>query len=63
MARPLTELTKSTLKWQWGDAEEQSFLAMKVALATPLVLGLPDFNKQFVITTDASDVAVGAILE
>ena len=47
----------------WGNAEAKSFTALKVALATPPVLCLPDFEKQFVVTTDASDVAVGAILE
>ena len=63
VAKPLAELTKATLKWQWGDAEERSFLALKVALVAAPVLGLLDFNKQFVVTTDVSDFAVGAILE
>ena len=36
---------------------------MKVALATSPELKLPDFEKEFVITTDASLVALGAILE
>ena len=63
VAKPLTELTKCTLKWKWGNAEERSILALKVALSTAPVLGLPDFNKQFVVTTDASDVAAGAILK
>ena len=38
-------------------------MKLKVALASSPVLRLPDFECQFVVTTDASDVAVGAILE
>ena len=34
-----------------------------LALTTVPVLKLPDFDRQFVVTTDASDAAVGAILE
>ena len=38
-------------------------MALKVAIAMAPVLRLPDFERQFIITTDASDVAIGAILE
>ena len=40
-----------------------SFTALKVAIATASILRLPDFEHQFIITTDASDIAIGAILE
>ena len=63
IAGPLTELTRSTVKWKWESAQERSFLAMKIALATAPVLRLPDFDHQFVVTTDASDVAIRAILQ
>ena len=63
IARPLTDLTKGTGKWRWEKDEERSFVALKVALATAPILRLPDFERQFVVTTDASDAAVGAILE
>ena len=60
---PMTELTRSNAQWRWEKAQEESFLALKIALATAPVLRLPDFDHQFVVTTDASDVAVGAILQ
>ena len=63
IARPLTDLTRAGITWDWNDREEQSFLQLKAALATAPVLRLPDFDRQFVVTTDASDVSVGAILE
>ena len=60
---PMTELTRSNAQWRWEKAQEESFLALKIALATAPILRLPDFDHQFVVTTDASDVAVGAILQ
>ena len=63
LAKPLIDLTQEKVTWRWGDAKANSFMALKVAMATAPVLRLPDFEKQFVVTTDTSDVAVGAILE
>ena len=63
IAKPLTDLTREKKTWCWGDAEQNSSTALKVVMATALVLRLLDFEKQFVVTTDASDVAIGSILE
>ena len=63
MARPLTALTKAGVEWEWSTPQHQAFNRLKLALTTAPVLKLPDFERQFVVTTDASDVAVGAILE
>ena len=63
LAKPLTDLTRDKIVWSWGNSQEQSFTSLKVAIATAPILRLPDFERQFVITTDASDVAIGAILE
>ena len=59
----MTDLTRDKVAWSWGDTQENSFTSLKVAIATAPVLRLPDFERQFVITTDARDVAIGAILE
>ena len=59
----LTDLTRDKVVWRWGDTEQKSFLALKAAMATSPVLRLPDFKRQFVVTTDASDVAIGEILK
>ena len=63
LAKPLTDLTRAKVDLKWGNTEENSFLALKAVMATSPVLLLPDFKCQFVVTTDASDVAIGAILE
>jgi hypothetical protein len=61
---PLTELTKEKKQWQWReDQEELAFQQMKIAMTTAPVLLFPDFHRQFVLTTDASLVAVGGILQ
>ena len=46
-----------------NSLEDQSFLALKAVMATVPVLHLSDFKRQFVVMTNASDVAIGAILE
>ena len=63
MARLLMALTRAGVEWNWSAAQHQAFNRLKLALTTALVLKLPDFERQFVVTTDASYAAVGAILE
>ena len=55
IARPLTDLTKKDKDMVWSDAQEQSFNQLKAALASAPVLRVPDFERQFIATTDASD--------
>ena len=63
IAQPLTWLTRKGAKWEWSDSQCKAFNTLKLTLAIAPVLKLPGFNRQFVVTTDASDIAVGAILE
>ena len=47
---------------QWTDECEQAFVALKDKLATAPVLTIADENKPFVVHTDASAHAIGAVL-
>ena len=62
IARPLTELTKTTRKWEWNPDCTIAFNTLKAALASPPVLVTPDPNKPYVIHCDASDHNIGAVL-
>ena len=68
IAAPLTDLTKKGRAeiWSpevWTEKEESAFRQLKAAMVTAPVLQLPDFDREFTVTTDASEVSVGAILQ
>ncbi|GBG73092.1 hypothetical protein CBR_g12808 [Chara braunii] len=46
----------------WTPLHEDAFHALKKAVTCASVLHLPDFDRPFILTTDASDFAVGAVL-
>ena len=46
----------------WTDNEVTAFKAMKNAMIHAPVLRNPDFHRPFVLQTDASDFAIGAVL-
>ncbi|GFT05894.1 retrovirus-related Pol polyprotein from transposon 297 [Trichonephila clavipes] len=62
IAKPLTDLTKKNAMWKWGSEQEEAFRDLKLKLASPPVLEPADGTKLFVIRTDASSVALGAVL-
>jgi hypothetical protein len=62
ISAPLTELIKKNVPWSWTDRHRQAFEQLKDALTTAPVLVIPQFGKPYVIYTDASDFAVGAVL-
>ena len=63
IAKPMTDLTREKVPFSWGTDQDAAFSRLKRALTTAPVLKLPDFTKQFVITTDASAVSVGGVIE
>ncbi|GFV55619.1 retrovirus-related Pol polyprotein from transposon 297 [Trichonephila clavipes] len=59
---PITDMSSPTSVKQWGSEQEEAFRDLKSKLASPPVLKPPDGTKPFVIRTDASSVALGAVL-
>ena len=61
-ASPLTELTKKSVDFHWGDEQQEAFEDLKNALTSEPVLALPDFTKPFILMTDGSATGLGAVL-
>ncbi|CAM4498184.1 unnamed protein product [Caretta caretta] len=62
--RPLTDLTKKKQPnaVQWTEECQKVFNQLKATLMSDPVLRAPDFDKPFLVTTDASERGVGAVL-
>ena len=59
---PLTALTSINAKWEWLEIHQTAFDTMKKIIARETILACPDFDKEFEIHTDASDVQLGAVI-
>jgi hypothetical protein len=59
---PLTMLLRKDSKMDWQEAQELAFQTLKKALVTAPVLRSPNFKLPFLVTTDASDFAIGQVL-
>jgi hypothetical protein len=62
IAHPLYNLTKTRVLWEWTNDCTIAFNKLKKCLVSAPVLRMPDFTKTFYIYTDASGLALGAIL-
>ncbi|CAM4533278.1 unnamed protein product, partial [Lepidochelys kempii] len=64
IAAPLTDLTKKKQPnaVQWTGKCQKAFNKLKATLKSDPVLRAPDFDKPFLVTTDASECGVGAVL-
>ena len=61
-AQPLTNLIKPDKKFVWTKECQTAFDHLKDYLISRPLLRFPDFTKQFILTTDASDLGAGAVL-
>lgn len=62
VARLLTVLTKKNASWVWNTEQQIAFEALKTSLISTPIVRQADENLLFVIRTDASDYALGAVL-
>ena len=62
IATPLHKLTHKNAVFTWSSECQQAFVTLKAALVTAPVLQFPVFDRPFILHTDASNWAVGAVL-
>lgn len=62
ICKPLTNLLRKGVLFQWTSVTQEAFVALKTALIEAPVLALPNFQQPFVVETDASDKGIGAVL-
>jgi hypothetical protein len=63
VASPLSDLTKDGATFEWGPTQRGAFETLKSLAAAQPVLILPDPNLPYVVHTDASGFATGAVLQ
>ena len=59
---PLTALTRKDQPWTWSPLQQRAFDALHQLFSTAPVLSIPDVLKPFLLMTDASLLAAGAVL-
>jgi len=50
-------------RFVWEEPMERAFLELKRKLTKPPILAFPNWNLPFILSTDASNTALGALLE
>jgi hypothetical protein len=62
IATPLTNLLKKDKEFKWTEEADKAFQDLKEHMSKTPVLHIPDYKLPFVVTTDASNFAVGAVI-
>ena len=62
IAKPLHSLTEKTAKFEWTSKCQTAFEELRHRLITAPVLAFPDYEREFILDTDASDTGIGAVL-
>lgn len=62
ITQPLTKLLKKDQIFYWSQEQQRAFDILKSKLISEPILQYPDFSKEFILTTDASNFSIGAVL-
>jgi len=62
IASPIHKLTRKNVPFIWGNDQQNAFDKLKEMFTSAPILRNPDSNKPFILETDASNFAVGAVL-
>jgi hypothetical protein len=62
IAEPIRKLMKKNVPFKWDTAAQEAFRTLKTKLVQAPILARPDFNKEFILYTDASGAGLGAVL-
>jgi hypothetical protein len=63
LTRPLNDLLKKEERFEWTPEQQEAFDTLKKRFTEAPVLQMPDSSKPFVLETDASKYASGAVLQ
>ena len=62
IAKPLHRLTERNVQFGWSKESHTAFELVRERLTTAPVLAFPDYSREFILDTDASDTGLGAVL-
>ncbi len=62
IARPLHQLVEKQTRFIWTPECQEAFQTLKTAMTSAPILAYPDTESRFILDTDASGNAVGAVL-
>ncbi|OXU18424.1 hypothetical protein TSAR_006329 [Trichomalopsis sarcophagae] len=62
IAKPLYDLLSKNVKFHWDEEQQAAFDKLKEILCSEAVLAAPDLFQPFIVTCDASDYGLGAVI-
>jgi hypothetical protein len=62
IANPLNKLLKKNTPYRWTNSQQQAFEHLKNCLVSAPILTYPNWDRPFMLFTDASTFALGAVL-